>query len=227
MSLNTREERAAILLSGLDAASAENVLRRLAPEQGSRLRTQMNRLKGSEQPTNLLGEVVQEFGSWLRVGPKAAAANAANRLRYDPPESLGDDGDGVTQLRRLPVERLAAACAGRIRARSRWCWKRWTATARPRCSSVSRPTCDARFPFGSAEGRGATPSSCSGSPAPSCEKAAAPPTAPDPPWRGPRALPTCCEGWTASSALTYSPHSKSAIPKPPRKSGLNCTDSRR
>ena len=30
MSVNTREEQAAILLTGLDAASAENVLRRLA-----------------------------------------------------------------------------------------------------------------------------------------------------------------------------------------------------
>ncbi len=115
MSVNTREERAAILLTGLDATAAENVLRRLAPEQGSRLRTQMSRLTGSEGQRTLLGEVVREFGIWLRDGPGAAGAGpygAANRAARDRAESSGDDGDGVAQLRRLPADRLAAALRG-------------------------------------------------------------------------------------------------------------------
>jgi flagellar motor switch protein FliG len=112
MSVNTREERAAILLTGLDATAAENVLRRLAPEQGSRLRTQMSRLTGSEGQRTLLGEVVREFGIWLRDGPGSAGAGpygAANRAARDRSE---DDGDGVAQLRRLPADRLAAALRG-------------------------------------------------------------------------------------------------------------------
>ena len=117
MSVNTREERAAILLTGLDAAAAENVLRRLAPEQGSRLRTQMSRLTGSAGQRTLLGEVVREFGIWLRDGPGSAVGAgpygaAASRTMRDRPESSGDDGDGVAQLRRLPPDRLAAALCG-------------------------------------------------------------------------------------------------------------------
>ena len=70
MSIATGEEKAALLLARLPAPLAENVLARLAPEQGGRLRAQMQRFDKVQQPRDVVQQVLREFDDLLRIATR-------------------------------------------------------------------------------------------------------------------------------------------------------------
>ncbi len=60
------EEKAALLLMTLDSQDAENVLERLKPEQGNRLRAEIQRLERQPEAQEQLEEVLREFNEFLQ-----------------------------------------------------------------------------------------------------------------------------------------------------------------
>src|SRR5258707_59457 len=109
------EEKAALLLTSLNPRDAEDILVRLGPEQGSRLRAQIKRIAQLPDAQEQANQILQEFDGFLdQVEAGLTAPSASNapsppeRLRRPKqaaaPSSDSDQGDAVAQLRhRVPL----------------------------------------------------------------------------------------------------------------------------
>src|SRR5438093_512724 len=121
MSVLTGEEKVAMLLLQL-GPQAEGVLTRFTPEQGARVRAQMQRLRQAPQAQNEIDAVLREFQQRLLpapggapVGPRLAAvpraeapgADAKESEKGAEPEAAEDEEDPIAALAEVDVERLA------------------------------------------------------------------------------------------------------------------------
>jgi flagellar motor switch protein FliG len=127
------EEKAALLLMTLDADDAENVLERLRPEQGDRLRAQIQRLGNRPEAQEELDEVLREFSEFLRqvgaglnagtdrgsadvdyqVSQPTAPEPPASELGKPPQETAEKDGF-LGELQLLAADTLSLALQGEM-----------------------------------------------------------------------------------------------------------------
>ncbi|HLJ97703.1 MAG TPA: FliG C-terminal domain-containing protein [Gemmataceae bacterium] len=116
------EQKAALLLTTLNPRDAEAILTRLGPEQGNRLRVQIQELAQSPDAQEQLNEVLQEFDSFLQqveVGltppPAAPPSEPSQPASTDrAQESTGapsnsDQDDVIAQLRSFSADDLSLA----------------------------------------------------------------------------------------------------------------------
>lgn len=130
------EEKAALLLMTLDSRDAENVLERLQPEQGNRLRAQIQRLESQPEAQEQLDEVLREFNNLLhevengltfgngsapadvdyqvnQPAPKEPAASAPMNSSLPSAASAAAVKDGfLAELRFLGADKLSLALQG-------------------------------------------------------------------------------------------------------------------
>lgn len=76
MSVNSGEQKAALLLQNMPPEVVESVLGRLGPERSARLRAQMQRLEQQPEPAESLDQVLGEFSELLERPPEESPANS-------------------------------------------------------------------------------------------------------------------------------------------------------
>ncbi len=101
MTVNTPAAKAALLLRSLGPETAENVLNRLGPEYGVRLRAEMQRLDQSSTTEALVNEVLREFGQLLE-----SAADNKGKLPVPAAETELSSGRAATKAEAPPPLRI-------------------------------------------------------------------------------------------------------------------------
>jgi flagellar motor switch protein FliG len=117
------EEKAALLLKSLDPRDAESILGRLGPEQGNRLRAQINRVSQLPDAQEQLNQVLEEFDDFLqqvedglgaapkptpsKLPPAEATSRPSPATALAPPGS--DSEDAVAELRLASADELSLA----------------------------------------------------------------------------------------------------------------------
>src|SRR5437867_3424286 len=99
MTMSTGIAKAAILLKSLGTETAEQVLTRLGPEYGSRLRGEIQRLEQTPPAQDLLEEVRQEFQQLLRTVEATPGKPAAHASQDSSVEDAAQTGAPPPALR--------------------------------------------------------------------------------------------------------------------------------
>jgi flagellar motor switch protein FliG len=132
--MNTQdgEDKVALLLSGLDPRTADNVLQQLSPERKSRIRGLMQQRAQGATPPELMDRLLRELATTVARPPNTGttaslrlvtpdeaeqtptqqASSNGNRQGPDAEQQASDLGDPVTQLRAMDLERLLAGLEG-------------------------------------------------------------------------------------------------------------------
>lgn len=123
-----REERAAILLTALPPEEREQILTRLGPERGGRLRAEMRRIGQAPGSRDVLEQVLRDFEALLERGPVSdrEAPRAEVKKVAEPPArpappapadqpAVSADAlarDPLAVLREMEAEQVAAVLEG-------------------------------------------------------------------------------------------------------------------